>query len=108
MTTKKLLMMTEIGIYQTQKWLHCYGIFLHPTSNLIDQVNLSQLEQPNFEFMQGIFRIAGIWDARKTIFSQNDTNAKTLSQASETLTSVLNDKWNQGKNLKWKLEHTGT
>src|SRR3989344_6765249 len=82
-------------------------LFVPPTTNLIDQVNLSQLDQPDFEFMQGIFRIAGIWDIRKTIFAQNDTNSKILAQASETLTSVLNDKWNQGKSLKWKLEHTG-
>jgi len=83
-------------------------LFIPPTTNLVDQVNLSQLEQPDFEFMQGIFRIAGIWDVRQTIFSQNDKNAKILNQASEVLTNMLNDRWNQGKNLKWKLEHTGT
>lgn len=83
-------------------------LFVPPTTNLVDQVNLSQLDQPEFEFMQGIFRIAGIWDIRQTVFSQSDTNSKILNQASETLTTVLNDKWNQGKTLKWKLEHTGT
>lgn len=82
-------------------------LFVPPTTNLVDQVNLAQLDQPEFEFMQGIFRIAGIWGVRQTIFSQNDTNSKILQQASDTLTTVLNDKWNQGKNLKWKLEHTG-
>jgi predicted ATP-dependent endonuclease of OLD family len=60
------------------------------------------------EFMQGIFRLAGIWDARSTIFVQDDMTSRLLDEASVTLTTILNDRWNQGKELKWKLEHTGT
>src|SRR6185437_9230882 len=29
-------------------------------------------------------------------------------EASEKLTNILNDQWNQGKNLKWIFDHTGT
>lgn len=83
-------------------------LFDPPTTNLKDQVTLAQLETPDFEFMQGIFRLAGIWDKRAEIFAQNDRTSKLLDEASTNLTEVLNSKWNQGKNLKWKLEHTGT
>ena len=83
-------------------------LFDPPSGNVIDQVNLEQLETPEFEFMQGIFRLAGLWDIRKSIFSQTDKTSKILDEASTTLTSILNDRWNQGKELKWKLEHTGT
>jgi predicted ATP-dependent endonuclease of OLD family len=82
-------------------------LFAPPTTNLKDQVNLAELETPNFEFMQGIFRLAGIWDVRKDIFIQNDKTSKLLDEASKKLTNVLNTKWNQGRDLKWKLEHTG-
>jgi len=83
-------------------------LFESPSGNVIDQVNLAQLETADFEFMQGIFRLADIWESRATIFAQNDRTSKTLDEASKRLTKILNDKWNQGKELKWKLEHTGT
>ena len=83
-------------------------LFIPPTTNLIDQVNLAQLETADFESMQGIFRLAGIWDNRKDIFIQNDQTSKILAEASTHLTEVLNTKWNQGRNLQWKLEHAGT
>lgn len=83
-------------------------LFVSPTTNLTDQITLSQLAQPQNEFMQGIFRLAGIWDKRNEIFSQNDKTSKLLDESSKILTQVLNDKWNQGKDLEWKLEHTGT
>ena len=83
-------------------------LFIPPTNNLVDQVNQAQLETSEYEFMQGIFRLAGIWDARATIFSQTDQTSKILDEASTRLTKILNDQWNQGKDLRWKLEHTGT
>jgi predicted ATP-dependent endonuclease of OLD family len=58
--------------------------------------------------MQGIFRLAGLWDSRDKIFAQNDTTSKQLKEASTALTKILNDQWNQGKDLKWIFEHTGT
>lgn len=82
-------------------------LFEAPKTNLIDRVNLAQLETKEFEFMQGIFMLAGIWEQRKTIFEENDKTSKLLNEASTKLTSILNDKWNQGKNLTWKLIHVG-
>lgn len=83
-------------------------LFEPPVSNIIDQVNLSTLENKELEFMQGIFRLAGIWENRSEIFTQTDRTSKILDQASKKLTEILNTKWNQGRDLKWKLEHTGT
>lgn len=83
--------------------------FLKPIStNLKDEVTLAQLITPEFEFMQGLFQLAGIWDHRDTLFTQDDRTSKLLKQASEKLTEELNKKWNQGKDLTWKLEHAGT
>ena len=83
-------------------------LFESPGGNVIDQVTRDQLGTPNFEFMQGIFRLAGLWESREQIFAQNDTTSKQLKQASARLTKTLNDQWNQGKDLKWIFEHTGT
>ena len=83
-------------------------LFPSPTTNLKDQVNREDLEKPEFEFMQGIFRLADLWESRNFIFQQNDKTSRKLDEASSTLTVTLNDKWNQGKELRWKLEHTGT
>lgn len=83
-------------------------LFVLPSTNLKDQVSLAELEKAEFEFMQGIFRLAGLWDLRKEIFKQDGKTSKLLAEGSEKLTEVLNDKWNQGKELKWKLTHSGT
>jgi len=82
-------------------------LFESPSGNVVDQINLQQLEEPKFEFMQGIFHLAGLWDVKKEIFTQNNTTSKLLDAASTTLTNLLNDRWNQGKELKWKFKHTG-
>ncbi|MDP3947716.1 MAG: AAA family ATPase, partial [bacterium] len=37
-------------------------LFESPTTNLRDQVNGPELETSEFEFMQGIFRLAGLWE----------------------------------------------
>lgn len=83
-------------------------LFESPSGNVVDQVTRAQLETPAFEFMQGIFRLAGLWPARDSIFAQNDTTSRRLKEASIVLTKILNDQWNQGKDLKWIFEHTGT
>jgi predicted ATP-dependent endonuclease of OLD family len=83
-------------------------LFESPSGNVVDEVNRAQLDTAPFEFMQGIFRLAGLWDSRNQIFIQNDTTSKQLKEASEVLTKILNDQWNQGKDLKWIFEHTGT
>jgi len=83
-------------------------LFESPGGNVIDQIKRVDLEKAEFEFMQGIFRLAGLWDARDQIFIQNDTTSKQLKEASVALTKTLNDQWNQGKDLQWIFEHTGT
>jgi predicted ATP-dependent endonuclease of OLD family len=82
-------------------------LFESPEGNVVDTVTRAQLDTPSFEFMQGIFRLAGLWDVRDAIFAQNDTTSKQLKEASARLTQILNDKWNQGKDLQWIFEHTG-
>jgi hypothetical protein len=82
-------------------------LFESPNGNVVDQVTRAQLETPTFEFMQGIFRLAGLWDSRETIFNQNDKTSRQLNEASAALTRILNGQWNQGKELKWRFEHTG-
>lgn len=83
-------------------------LFVAPNLNVRDQVTLAQLTTPEFEFMQGIFRHAGLWDHRDEIFVQTPRTSKKLDEASERLTAVLNSKWNQGRDLRWKLTHTGS
>jgi predicted ATP-dependent endonuclease of OLD family len=83
-------------------------LFESPSGNVLDQVTRSELETPAFEFMQGIFRLANLWKSRDLVFTQNDTTSKQLKEASGALTNILNDQWNQGKDLKWIFEHTGT
>jgi predicted ATP-dependent endonuclease of OLD family len=82
-------------------------LFESPSGNVVDQVTRSELETPAFEFMQGIFRLAGLWEGRNEVFAQNDRTSKQLKEASAELTKILNDQWNQGKDLKWIFEHTG-
>ena len=83
-------------------------LFEAPKTNLKDEVSLAELSTDKFEFMQGIFILAGIWDKRDIIFTSTDITSKLLDGASLRLTEVLNEKWNQGKDLTWKLKHTGT
>jgi predicted ATP-dependent endonuclease of OLD family len=83
-------------------------LFTLPHSNVVDEITLSQLMTPEFEFMQGIFLQAGLWDTRETIFAQTDSNSMMLDEASKKLTTVLVDKWKQGKELEWKLAYSGT
>ena len=84
-------------------------LFTSPvTTNLKDDVTLSQLTTPEYEFMRGVFHLAGLWEYRDIIFTQNPRTSKLLDEASERLTKVLNDKWNQGRDLEWKLNHSGT
>ena len=83
-------------------------VFEAPTQNVVDQVTRNELETPAFEFMQGIFRFAGLWESRDTIFTNNDKTSRQLAEASEKLTNILIDQWNQGKSLKWFFNHTGS
>lgn len=81
--------------------------FTPVTTNLKDEITLAELENDDFEFMQGIFQLADLWEVRKELFVQNSQTSKMLDDASSRLTKVLNDKWNQGKDLEWRFVHSG-
>jgi hypothetical protein len=73
---------------------------------LPDTVNLSTLE--NNEVMQGVFRLAGIWEDRKSLLSGNTRqNQDRLREASSLLTSQVRKNWTQGKDLEFFLEYVG-
>jgi hypothetical protein len=78
-----------------------------PAEQLMDIITLAQLEQPEQEFMQGIFRYAGIWDERATLFRQGPKTEHRLMLASETFTEKIRKEWQQGEGLSFKLSHTG-
>ncbi|HTZ49809.1 MAG TPA: AAA family ATPase, partial [Verrucomicrobiae bacterium] len=60
------------------------------------------------EVMQGVFRLAGIWDLRdKLLAANNRKNEDTLRVASETLTSKIQSNWTQGKDLNFWLGYVG-
>jgi len=83
-------------------------LFAPPPTNVKDSVSLTELNAGGeFEFMEGIFRLAEIFDKKDGLFTSNSKTLKILDEASEKLTKKLNNDWNQGKNLTWKLKHNG-
>jgi predicted ATP-dependent endonuclease of OLD family len=79
---------------------------VEPIDKLPDDVSLTQLEQPGFAFMRGIFLYAGLrpeeWNS---IFTQDSRSAMRLEQASEKLNETLRASWSQGKELTFRLAH---
>jgi hypothetical protein len=58
--------------------------------------------------MQGVFRLAGIWDLRGELLSGNTRqNQDKLREASEALTTEIRKNWTQGKDLQFYLEYVG-
>jgi hypothetical protein len=78
-----------------------------PAAQLMDAVTLAQLEQPEQEFMQGIFRYAGIWDDHTKLFKQDPATARQLERASEVFTTKIRAEWKQGENLSFRFQHAG-
>jgi predicted ATPase len=78
-----------------------------PVAQLMDVVTLQQLEQPEQEFMQGIFRYAGIWEGHKKLFKQDPATARRLEIASEVFTTKIRAEWKQGENLSFRFQHAG-
>jgi predicted ATP-dependent endonuclease of OLD family len=73
---------------------------------LPDTVTLSALESN--EVMQGVFRLAGIWDLRNELLSGNTRqNQDKLREASDALTTEIRKNWTQGKDLQFYLEYVG-
>jgi predicted ATPase len=78
-----------------------------PVAQLMDTVTLAQLEQPEQEFMQGIFRYAGIWEGHAKLFKQDPATARRLERASEAFTARIRNEWKQGENLSFRFQHAG-
>jgi len=78
-----------------------------PVDQLMDVVTLQQLEDAAQEFMQGIFRYAGIWDDYKRLFKQDPATARRLERASEDFTRRIRSEWKQGENLTFRFQHAG-
>lgn len=74
---------------------------------IVDQIQLAQLEKPEFEFMKGIFMKAGIWEDRDRMFVAGQRTSRQLDEASKRLTACLRSEWEQGRDLEWKLEQAG-
>jgi len=75
--------------------------------HISDEVTLAQLETPQFEFMQGLFMKAGLWDNRTEIFNELPRTRRLLDEASQKLSSTLKEEWEQGQHLDWMLTHIG-
>lgn len=74
---------------------------------LPDTVNLATLETN--EVMQGVFRLAGIWELRRELLAGNTRkNQDILRDASENLTAQIRKNWTQGKDLQFYLEYVGS
>lgn len=80
-------------------------LFRLPGNNIVDSVNKQELMDN--ECIQGIFRLAGLWEKREEIFTISTTTTRILDEASETLTKALREQWNQGKDLEWRIKHVG-
>ena len=78
-----------------------------PVAQLMDVVTLPELDKPDQEFMQGIFRYAGIWDDHSKLFVQNPATDRRLEIASEAFTAKIRGEWKQGGNLSFKFQHAG-
>ena len=69
-------------------------------------VDLSGLEQN--EVMQGVFRLAEIWEKRQALLSSNSRkNEDELREASKTLTKRIRENWTQGQDLDFYLSYVG-
>lgn len=77
------------------------------TTKILDSITLAELEQPQNEFMQGIFRKAEVWDDRSTLFEINPRTQKRLADASQVLTNRIREEWQQGQDLMFILGHAG-
>lgn len=73
---------------------------------LPDTVDLAALEKN--EVMQGVFRLAGIWENRARLLSGNTRkNQDELRDASQNLTTRVRQNWTQGLDLEFYLEYVG-
>jgi predicted ATP-dependent endonuclease of OLD family len=78
-----------------------------PVEKLADFVTRADIEKDEFAFMRGVFYYAGLdKGAWETIFEQSDRTARQLEIASERLNTALQESWSQGRELRFKLQHS--
>jgi 5S rRNA maturation endonuclease (ribonuclease M5) len=73
----------------------------------MDAVTLADLDDPEQEFMQGVFRYAAMWDGHETLFRQDPATTRRLERASADFTRKIHEEWRQGENLEFKFQHAG-
>ena len=78
-----------------------------PVDQIMDSVTLEELDDPEQEFMQGVFRYAGIWDSHESLFKQDPATTRRLEVASTEFTRKIHEEWKQGENLSFKFQHAG-
>jgi predicted ATPase len=78
-----------------------------PVKQILDAVTLEELDDSDQEFMQGVFRYAGIWDGHETLFLQGPATTRRLERASADFTRKIHEEWKQGENLSFKFQHAG-
>lgn len=83
-------------------------LFLPLSSKIKDTITLAELNAPDNEFMQGIFRKAGLWEYKDKLFTQTQKTSKQLADGSKLLTQQIRKEWEQGRELSFKLNHSGT
>lgn len=78
-----------------------------PVDQIMDAVTLVELEKSDQEFMQGVFRYAGMWEGHETLFRQDPATTRRLERASADFTRKIHEEWKQGENLAFKFQHAG-
>lgn len=76
-------------------------------AKIADSTTLADLNNKENEFMQGVFRQAGLWDDRDKLFKITARTSKRLKDASVRLTDRIRAEWQQGKDLIFHLMHAG-
>ena len=77
-----------------------------PVDQIMDAVTLDELDDPEQEFMQGVFRYAGMWDGHETLFRQDPATTRRLERASTDFTRKIHEEWKQ-EDLAFKFQHAG-
>jgi predicted ATPase len=79
---------------------------IQPFDRVPDEVTAAELPTESFEFMQGLFRYAGIEEAEWAgIFEQDAKTSRRLADASRVLSDTLRATWSQGRELDFSLAH---
>ena len=74
--------------------------------SIADSVTRESINDPDNDFMRGIFQYAGLrpadWDG---LFDQDMKTTMRLDRANDVLNERLRESWSQGRELNFKLDH---